>query len=113
MNVFLECIALLCILFGVMGLVWLLFGRLLWPVGGTESTLWMVVLARGDGGTLEHTVRGLGWLCRAGLWRGRILMVDRGLTPEGQEVALRLARNGRAELRRETEWEGEREGERI
>ena len=111
MNLLLDGIALLCILFGILGLFWVLFGRLFWPVGTSEAALQVVVLARGDGGALEHAVRGLGWLYRAGLWRGRILMVDRGLTPEGREVARCLARSGRAELRREAEWEGEKDGE--
>lgn len=113
MSVWLECIALLCILFGVLGLVWILFGQMLWPVGRAEAALQVVVLARGDGGALEHAVRGLGWLSRAGLWRGHILMVDRGLTAEGREVALRLARSGRAQLRGATEWEGAQDGERA
>lgn len=107
MELFLECFALLLILSGLAALLWLAFGRLLWPVGGPEASLWAVIVARGDGGALEHTVRGLGWLARAGLWRGRVLMVDGGLTAHGAAVAERLAREGRAELRRDTGEETE------
>jgi len=107
MVLLLECLALLCILSGAASLIWITFGRLLWPVGGPEASLRAVVVARGDGGALEHTVRGLGWLGRAGLWRGSILIVDGGLTDDGAAVAERLAREGRAELRRDTGEETE------
>ena len=45
-----------------------------------------------DGGGLEVALRQLAWLRRAGLFRGEAVIWDAGLTPEGRELALRLAR---------------------
>lgn len=91
MALFLELLVALLAAFGLVCLGWLAFGRLILPVGGEGMTTCAVVLAKGDGGGLEQTVSGLLWLRRTGLWRGRILIVDRGLSEEGLNVARRFA----------------------
>lgn len=99
LALFFEILAALLAAFGLVCLGWLAFGRLLLPVGGGETPACAVVLAVGDGGALEQTVSGLLWLRRTGLWRGRILIVDRGLDREGLAVARRFAGEGGVELR--------------
>lgn len=68
---------------GLGALLWMVFGALLLPIG-TEETLQICLSATGDGETLEQTVRGVSWLCRAGLLRCRVCILDEGLTPKGR-----------------------------
>ncbi len=67
---------------------WWLIGRLLRPIpsGGAFA----VIPGRGDGGGLEQSVRAFIWLRSLGLLTCPVVIADRGLTPEGREVALRL-----------------------
>ena len=66
---------------------WWLYGRLLRPLPARR--LRIILPGRGDGADLEQTVRALIWL-RAVL-RCPILIADVDLTPDGWELALRLA----------------------
>lgn len=100
MALFLELLVALLAAFGLVCLGWLAFGRMVLPVGGEGMTVCAVVPAKGDGGGLEQTVSGLLWLRRSGLWRGRILIVDRGLSQEGLAVARRFAEDCGVELTR-------------
>ena len=81
-------LALLCAL-GAAVLLWLLLGWLVCPA--SVHNLWTVIPGRGDGDSLEAALRQLAWLRRAGLFRGEAVIWDAGLTPEGRELALRLA----------------------
>ena len=87
----LQFLAVLLAAFGLVCLGWLALGLLLLP-GGCAAR--MVVDAKGDGDGLEQTVKGLLWLRRAGLWRGEIVIKDRGLDPEGAALARMLAEEG-------------------
>ena len=49
---------------------------------------------------MEHTVSGLLWLRRTGLWRGTVVIHDHGLNPEGLAVAMALAVQDGVELDR-------------
>ena len=82
-------LAFLCCV-GAFSLIALFFGWLLRP--GEGAGCWAVLPGRGDGGGLEVALRQLAWLRRAGLFRGEAVIWDAGLTPEGRELALRLAR---------------------
>ena len=79
-------LALLCAV-GAVCLIGRFFGWLLRPL---EAPLWVVVPCRGGGETLEGTLRWLSWLRRAGLFQGKAVLWDQGLTAEGRALALRL-----------------------
>ena len=61
MELFLQVLAALLIVAGLLGLGWLLFGKLVAPVGA-EGRVFAVVPAAGDAETLEHDIQGLLWL---------------------------------------------------
>lgn len=86
-----QFIGILLAAFGLVSLGWLAMGALLLP-GGCSAR--MVVAARGDGDGLEQTVRWALWLRRTGLWRGAVVIEDRGLTGEGRTLARLLAEEG-------------------
>lgn len=87
-----EWVLTLLAAFGLFSLGWLLFGRLLSPVGTTETPLYLVVRGEGSGRGLEHTVSALVWLrSREGL-SCPLLLVDGGLNDEGRTLAALLAR---------------------
>ena len=78
---------------GLAGIGWLLWMRWLLPVGG-GTDVWAVIAAQGDAAALEQAVRGLLWLRRQKLWRGGILIVDRGLDRSGRDLARLLTIHG-------------------
>jgi hypothetical protein len=88
MQALTELVLSLLAVVGLMTVGWLLWGRLLLPVGGGETCT--LVPGRGDGENLEQTVKGLLWLQGGGLLTGRVVIVDDGLTPAGKEVAAAL-----------------------
>lgn len=81
--------------FGTACLVWLAYGWLLLP---GSCPVQAVVLACGEGEGLEHTVKGLLWLRRTGLWHGTVSIRDTGLSREGLLLARTLARQEGVEL---------------
>ena len=87
MRAILEIILSLLAVFGLLGLGWLLFGRILAPVGGRFCA---VVPGTGDGGGLEQSVRGLLWLRGGGLMKCPVVIVDCGLSDQGKAVAAAL-----------------------
>ncbi len=83
-------LALLCAA-GLLALGWVLFGRLLTPVGGRSGgPVCAVVPAAGDGETLEHDVRGLCWLRGGNLADFTIIIADAGLDDGGRAAAAAL-----------------------
>ena len=86
--------------FGLVCLAWLVFGKLVLPVGQEGTRTVAQVTAQGSGSGLEHTVSGLLWLRRTGLWRGTVVIHDHGLNPEGLAVAMALAVQDGVELDR-------------
>jgi hypothetical protein len=68
---------------GLMTLSWLLFGRLLTPVGEIGAPVYAVVPASGSGKGLEYTVKGLLWLQRGNLAHFTIVVADFGLDESG------------------------------
>ena len=86
MGSVLELLVVLLAAFGLVCLAWLVFGK--------------QVTAQGSGSGLEHTVSGLLWLRRTGLWRGTVVIHDHGLNPEGLAVAMALAVQDGVELDR-------------
>ena len=84
--------AILLAAFGLVSLGWLALGALLLP-GRCDARL--TVPARDGGDGLEQTVKALLWLRRSGLWRGEIVIEDRGLDEGGAALARTLAgKNG-------------------
>lgn len=76
---------------GLLALGWLLFGRILTPVGGGDGgAVYAVVPAAGDGATLEHDVTGLLWLRGGDLARFTVVIADSGLDDAGRAVAAAL-----------------------
>ena len=73
---------------GLAFLAWWLFGRLLRPV--PEQRVRVLIPGRGDGSSLEQSVRAFVWLRGLGLLNCPIVIADVDLTPEGWELALRL-----------------------
>jgi len=80
---------------GMLALGWLLFGRLITPVGGAPGVPAYVILpARGDGAGLEQAVDGLLWLRGGDLARFTIVLADAGLNEQGRTVAAALLGRG-------------------
>lgn len=86
-----DIFAALLAAFGLVCLGWLAFGRMILPVGGEGQQVYAVIPARGDGGGLEQAVSGLLWLRGTGLLRGQVVILDKGLSPQGLAVARQLA----------------------
>ena len=84
-----ETIVILLCLTGLAGAAAVLFSRLLLPGSGREA--WVILWAEGRGEELEQRVRGAMFLQDWGLQRGRVLLVDAGLDPDGRALAARLA----------------------
>lgn len=75
-------LAVLCA-FGVLFLCWMIIGAFILPVGSAE-TLRVCVLASGNGESVEHTLKGLDWLRRAGILRAGVDVIDAGLNGAGR-----------------------------
>lgn len=73
---------------GVGAVLWCLFGLFLMPV--FASGMVTLLFAEGDGEALEQTVRAYGWLRDGRKNGGVLLLVDRGLSARGLELAQRL-----------------------
>lgn len=86
----LETLLSLLAVFGLFSLSWLLFGRLLSPLE-CGAPVYAVIPARGSGGALEQTVRGLLWLKAGKPGRYTVLIADIGLDAEGLSVAAALS----------------------
>ncbi len=95
MTQVLQFLAALLAAFGLVSLWWLVMGALLLP--GVCPTR-MVVVAEGDGGGLEQTVKAMLWLRRTGLWWGSVVIEDRGLSREGEALARALAQKAGVEF---------------
>ncbi len=87
MRAFWEIALALSAVIGLLSIGWLCFGRLLIPAGGSAV---VVLPGRGDGGDLEHAVRGILWLRGAGLLEGQVIIADCGLSAQGKAVAIAL-----------------------
>lgn len=85
----LEILLSLLAVFGLFCLGWIAFGRILAP-GDGSAPVYAVVPARGDGGALEQTVRGLLWLRAGELQRYTVVIADVGLDRRGLAVATAL-----------------------
>lgn len=72
---------------GLAFLLWWLMGRLLRPICGAC----VILPGRGMGGELEQAVRGFVWLRGLGVLNCTVIIADVDLTPQGREIALRLA----------------------
>lgn len=74
---------------GLFFLAWWLMGRLLRPI--PDPGCRGLIPGRGAGEGLEQAVRALIWLRGLGLLNCPVVIADVDLTPEGREIALRLA----------------------
>ena len=88
MTEMVQFIAVLLAAFGFVSLGWLALGALLLP---GNCAVRAVVDARDGADGLEQTVKALLWLRRTGLWRGEIVIEDRGLDEAGAALARTLA----------------------
>ena len=91
MTVLAELILALLAAAGLLFLGWLLFGKMLTPVGGLGAPMYIAIRGEGDGIGLEHTVNTLIWLRGKELAQCPILLLDAGLNEEGRIVAKLLA----------------------
>ena len=73
---------------GLFTLLWLGLGRLLIPTHSVH----LLLPVKGDGGDLEHNLKGLHWLHTAGLLDAQIDLLDAGLSDAGRERVERLLR---------------------
>ena len=78
----------ICVL-GLAFLAWWLLGRMFRPIA--EPCCRALIPGRGGGEELEQAVRALIWLRGLGLLNCPIVIADVDLTPQGREIALRLA----------------------
>ena len=88
MNPILEVVLILLAAAGLLGLGWVLFGRLVCPVG--SGGVYAVIPASGDGANLEQDVKGLLWLRGGELARFTIVIADGGLNAAGRAAASAL-----------------------
>ena len=91
MQIFLEALVALLAAAGLLGLGWLLFGKLLAPIG-EKGRVYAVIPASGDAETLEHDVQGLLWLRGGNLAQFTVVIADCGLSDQGRILALLLQR---------------------
>lgn len=83
---------------GLLALGWVLFGKLVAPVGSLETPVYAVLPASGGGEGLEHAVQGLLWLRGGQLAQCTIVIADGGLDKSGRAVAAALCGQGQAVL---------------
>lgn len=88
MHGLLEVILAFLAVAGLAAIGWLFYGHLLLPAGGAEGAL--VLPGQGDGEELEQALLGALWLRESGLFSGKVVIADCGLTPAGLEAAERL-----------------------
>lgn len=74
---------------GLFTLLWLGLGRLLIPT----HSIHLLLPVKGDGGDLEHNLKGLRWLHATGLLDAQIDLLDAGLSDAGRERVERLLRS--------------------
>lgn len=98
MTLWMEMLLTLLAAIGLLALGWLLFGRLVTPVGDAETPVYAVIPASGSGEGLEHAVKGLLWLRGGQLAQCTIVIADEGLDPGGRAVAAALCGQGQAVL---------------
>ena len=80
-------LTILCVA-GLIFAVMVLYGRLLRPVLNPDAKL--ILPGRGDGRTLEQSVRGAVWLRNQGLLDCTIVIADIDLDTAGRELAMHL-----------------------
>lgn len=90
MHEILQALLALLAAAGLLALGWVLFGRLVTPVGGRGGPVYAVVPAHGPGEHLEQDVKGLLWLRGGELARFTIVIADNGLDSQGRAVAAAL-----------------------
>lgn len=90
MHEILQVLLALLAAVGLLALGWVLFGRLVTPVGRDSGPVYAVVPAQDKGEHLEQDVKGLLWLRGGELARFTIVIADNGLDPEGRAVAAAL-----------------------
>ena len=78
----------ICVL-GLAFRAWWLLGRMFRPIA--EPCCRALIPGRGGGEELEQAVHSLIWLRGLGLLNCPIVIADVDLTPQGREIALRLA----------------------
>jgi hypothetical protein len=79
---------------GLIMLLWTLFGVLFLPLQKREKLrLTVVIRAKEDAPELERYVRGLKWLRDLGLVWWNILILEDPLSPEARDTARRLSEN--------------------
>jgi len=93
LNAIWQVLLALLAVVGLLALGWLLFGKLVTPVGG--GPVYAVVPAAGDGEHLEQDVKGLLWLRGGELARFTIVIADSGLNDTGRRVAAALLTGSR------------------
>ena len=76
---------------GVLMVLWCLTGWALFPCRGRHDTL---IYLSGEAPAMEQTVRAQRWLRKSGLSRGRVILVDCGMTRQAAARAQRLCRTG-------------------
>lgn len=91
MNSLFDIILALLAAAGLLALSWLLFGRLLAPVGRRrEMPVFAVLPAWGDGSHLEYDLAGLRWLRGGNLAKFTVILADAGLSETGRAAAAAL-----------------------
>lgn len=66
--------------FGLLCAIWTIFGYLLLPMG--RGSAMVIQCGAGDGGAVEELLRYYGWLRGMGLYKGKLLVLDAGMTKE-------------------------------
>jgi hypothetical protein len=66
--------------FGLLCALWTVFGYLLFPMG--RGSALVIQCGAGDSAKVEEALRYFSWLRGMGLYKGRLLVLDAGMTKE-------------------------------
>lgn len=90
MGVFWEGVLTFFSVFGLIMLIWVLFGRMLRPI--SSRGICILLPGQGGGEGLEGMLRGVIWLRSLGLLCCPVIIADMGLEQEGKVLAEQLTR---------------------
>ena len=88
MGTIFEIIITLLISFLIIGVIWLLYGRLVTPIkAGKGEELYFVVYVNGSSPDLSRTAKGILWLLNSGRIKTDIIIADGGMDEESRKMA--------------------------
>lgn len=81
---------------GLLLIAWTIFEAMLFPMPGEDAVL--ILPLSGDAAAAQQQIRACRWLREHRGLRARVILVDRGLTPEAQNAVEQMIRGEQAEV---------------